>query len=391
MRLAKLFGEIADGEATGAHIVANGQNYLNCGGYGVFFVGAGHPCVVEAVTSQIKRRALSTKLFLDPVLAEASAALANVAPPSFDKIYFTTSGAEAVECAIKLARLHGKWRLVSMDGGYHGKTIGALSLTANGAYQDSFRPLLPDVTHVPFGDLAAIQAYLAEFGPESAIFVEPIQSEAGVVFPPVGYLSRLSELCRIHGAFLVIDEIMTGLGRTGHWWRGIDDSADPDLLLAGKALTGGVMPVAAVIANDRAFEPLDRDPFLHTSTFAGAPVACAAANAAVTVIAEEDLVQRSHSMGQRLLRGLLDVVDSSDSRSAIVQIRGEGLLIGIEFIDPYFAGEFVLGMVESGIVVNHSLNAHPVIRLTPPAIMSPSDEDRLLSTFSKVLKEQIHV
>ncbi|MFD4561392.1 aspartate aminotransferase family protein [Streptomyces sp. NPDC058469] len=375
-----MFGNVVEESARGAEITStDGKNYLNCGGYGVFFVGAGHPRVVAAVRRQAGRLALSTRLFLDPVSGLAAEALTGVAPAGLDRVHFSGSGTEAVEAAVKLARAHGRRRLISMRNGYHGKTLGALSLTAKALYQDPFRPLLPDVHHVPFGDTEALAAALGD-GEDACVVVEPVQSEAGVIVPRPGYLAAVAALCREHHAFLVVDEVMTGLGRLGSWWGCAAEGVRPDVLVTGKALSGGVMPVAATLATQEAFEPFDADPFLHTSTYSAAPIAMAAVSATIGVVRDEGLVERAASIGARLLPALRAV--TADRAPGLVrEVRGAGLLIGIELVDAGAAGEFLLEMVDRGVVINHSLNAHPVVRLTPPAVLSPSQEARLLEAF----------
>lgn len=372
-----MFGNIVEESAQGAEITStDGRTYLNCGGYGVFFAGAGHPRIVSAVQRQAGRLPLSTRLFLDPVSGLAAEALTGVAPAGLDRVHFSGSGTEAVEAALKLARAHGRRRLISMRNGYHGKTLGALSLTANALYQDPFRPLLPDVQHVPYGDTDALSAALGD-GSDACVVVEPVQSEAGVIVPRPGYLPAVAALCRERRAFLVVDEVMTGLGRLGSWWGCAAEGVRPDVLVAGKGLSGGVLPVAATLATQEAFEPFDADPFLHTSTYSGAPIAMAAVSATIGVIRDEGLVERAASIGARLLPALRAVA-AERAPGLVREVRGAGLLIGIELVDAGAAGEFLLEMVDHGVVVNHSLNAHPVVRLTPPAVLSPSQEARLL-------------
>ncbi|MFJ9632277.1 aspartate aminotransferase family protein [Streptomyces sp. NPDC101175] len=378
-RLAAMFGNVVEESARGAEVTcSDGRTYLNCGGYGVFLTGAAHPAVVAAVQRQAARLPLSTRLFLDPVSGPAAEALTGVAPAGLERAYFCGSGTEAVEAAVKLARAHGRRRLVSMRNGYHGKTLGALSLTANPLYQDPFRPLLPDVRHLPFGDPDALAAALAGGGEDACVVVEPVQSEAGVIVPPTGYLAAVAALCREHGAFLVVDEVMTGLGRLGSWWGCAAEGVVPDVLVTGKALSGGVLPVAAMLATQAAFEPFDADPFLHTSTYSGAPIAMAAVTATIGVVRDEGLVERAAAIGARLLPALRAAA-AERAPGLVREVRGAGLLIGIEWADAGAAGEFLLEMVERGVVVNHSLNAHPVVRLTPPAVLTPAQETRLLT------------
>jgi len=377
-RVAAMLNTPVEAGARGATVTTlDGRELLNCAGYGVFFVGAGHPHVLGAVREQLERQALSTRVLLNEPAAQAAAALTAVAPAGLDKVYFCGSGAEAVETAIKIARASGRRRLVSMRDGYHGKTTGALSLTARALYQDPFRPLLPEVAHVPFGDLDALAQVL---GGDTCVVVEPVQSEGGVVLPAPGYLKAVEALCREHGAMLVLDEVMTGLGRLGTWWGADRDGVRPDVLLVGKALSGGVVPVAAALATAEAFAPFDQDPYLHTSTYSAAPLAMAAVRATVEVIQSEGLVERARDLGARLLEGLAKTVAAHIGHLA-VEVRGAGLLIGVELRSGELAAELLMDLLDNDMLVNHSMNAHPVLRLTPPATMTPADESRLLSAF----------
>ncbi len=377
-RLAGLTGGLVEVASDGARVWdATGNEYLDCGGYGVFLLGHRHPAVIRAVVDQIQRHPMATRLLLEPVAAHAAETLAQITPPGLDYVHFVTSGAEATEAAIKLARANGRTSLVSTVGGYHGKTMGALSLTAREFYQAPFRPLLPGVRHVPFGDSTALAAVLGTV-PNCCVVVEPVQGEGGVVLPPAGYLRDVAALCRDHGALLVVDEIQTGLGRLGRWWGADAEDVIPDILLVGKNLSGGVIPVAAMVATAATYAPFNRDPFLHTSTFAGAPVAMAAAAAAVTTIRDEGLVERTRVLGEQLLAGIQDILHGT-CPDLVVDVRGAGLLIGIELADAQLAGELVLEMIERGVIVNHSLNAHNVIRLTPPAVLTAADVDLVLT------------
>ncbi len=377
-RVAAMLNTPVEASARGASVfTTDGRELLNCGGYGVFFLGAGHPAVLAAVREQLDRQALSTRLLLNEPAALAAQALTSVAPAGLTKVHFSCSGAEAVETAIKIARANGRHRLVSMQDGYHGKTTGALSLTARAVYQEPFRPLLPEVTHVPFGDLDALEKVL---GPDVCVILEPVQSEGGVIIPPTGHLKAVQTLCRAHGAMLVLDEVMTGLGRLGAWWGAERDGVRPDILLAGKALSGGLVPVAATLVTAEAFAPLDQDPYLHTSTFSAAPLAMAAVRATVEVIQSEGLVDKARDLGVRLRQGLSEIV-AAHIGHLVAEVRGLGLLIGLEFHAGHHAAEFLMDLLDHNVVVNHSMNAHPVIRFTPPAILDPAGEARLLSAF----------
>lgn len=382
-RIAEMIGGHVEVESAGAWITTSaGRRFLNAGGYGVFIAGARHPIVEEAVVRQLRTHPAGSRMFLEPMAARAAEMLTSLTPPGLDRVHFCGSGTEATEAAIKIARLHGKRRLVSMYGGYHGKTMGALSLTAREAYQDPFTPLLPRVSHVEFGDIDALADELAAHPDEAAVFVEPIQGEAGVIIPAQGYLQQVRELCTQHRALLVVDEIQTGLGRLGSWW-GIDpEGVIPDILLSGKALGGGILPVSAAICSEEVFGILNRDPFLHTSTFSAAPLSMAAVCGAVRAIDEDDLIGRAATLGRRLLAAIDETVQHHLG-PYVHQVRGRGLLIGVEFNEPGMAGEMLVELVLNEVIANFSLNSDWVLRFTPPAILDEHEIKFLLNGIDK--------
>ncbi|GEC08298.1 aminotransferase [Streptomyces spinoverrucosus] len=383
--LGEVLGGMVETSSEGVWVhTSDGRRYLDFGGYGVFILGHRHPAVTAAVHRQIDAHPLATRVFLEPVAARAAEALAAHTPVGLDRVHFVNSGAEATEAALKLARVHGHTALISTTGGYHGKTLGALSATANPLYQDPFRPLLPDSVSVPYGDTEALAQALARFGPRACLIVEPVQGEGGVRIPPPGYLADAGRLCRTHGAFLIVDEIQTGLGRLGSWWGVDTERVSPDVLLVGKGLSGGVVPVAAMVATERAYAPFSRDPYLHTSTFAASPLACAAALAAVQTLDREDVVTRARALGLRLLHGVRAAC-TPYTGGLVRDVRGRGLLIGLELGAEQAVGELILELVGRGVLVNHSLNAGRVLRLTPPAVVTDAE----LGLFRTALSESL--
>jgi putrescine aminotransferase len=382
--LAELMAAPLEVRSAGCHVyAADGADYLDCGGYGVFILGHCHPAVVEAVVRQVRCHPLHTSVLVDPVEAGAARALAAVTPPGLDSVRFTNSGSEATEVALKLARMHRKTHIVSAVNGFHGKTLGSLSATANATYQAPFRPLL-DAATIPFGDAGALERAIA--GREDCcVLLEPVQGEGGVVIPPAGYLRDAVELCRRHGALLVFDEIQAGLGRTGRWWACEHDGAVPDMLLVGKGLSGGVVPAAAVVANAAVYRPFSEDPVLHSSTFAGSPIAMAAAHAAIDTIAREGLVERADVLGRELLERVTAAAAQAAPRM-VREVRGRGLLIGLELVEPSLVIEVMLELLERRVIVNHSFNAHAVLRLTPPALLQPADVTRLIEALTESLR-----
>jgi putrescine aminotransferase len=382
-RVAGILGGQVEVSSSGCVVTdARGDRYLNCGGYGVFLLGHGHPRVVEAVRAQVEQHALSTRLFLDPTQARAAQAVAEVSPPGLDHVYFGTSGADAVEAAVKLARMHGKRRLVCAEGGFHGKTFGALSLCGNPTLTTPFEPLLDGVERVPFGDAAAMERAIADAPGEACVVLEPVQAEGGVRIPPEGYLADVAVACRMHGAMLVVDEIATGLGRVGAWWASEREGVVPDVVLAGKPLGGGVAPVGALLASEEAFAPLDRDPFMHSTTFSASPLVMAAVSATIDVLREEAIPARAEELGRRLTQGLHEALAPAIADGAVSEIRAAGLLIGMEFSDPKLAGNFEIELVSRRVVPNHCLNQHAVVRLTPPATLSDAEVAWLLDAIA---------
>ncbi|WP_434599886.1 aspartate aminotransferase family protein [Streptomyces sp. A5-4] len=385
-RLAEVLGGHVEVESSGAWLTTGeGRRFLNVGGYGVFITGARHPRVVREVERQLRKHPIGTRIFLDPAAARAAELLTSVTPPGLNRVHFSGSGTEAVEAAIKLARLNGRHRLVSMTGGYHGKTMGALSVTARETFQRPFRPLLPNVDHVPFGDVPALVKVLSRYPGEVCVIVEPVQGEGGVVIPPPGYLRAVREVCTEFGALLAVDEVQTGLGRLGAWWGCDVEGVSPDILLSGKALGGAVMPVAATIATEETFAVLDRDPILHTSTFSAAPIAMAAVSGAILAIQEDGLIERAAALGARLTPELERIIAAYLPHHPY-EVRGAGLLIGIEFADPAMAADLFMALIAHDVVANLSLNSDHVVRLTPPATMTDSDVAFLFDRFEQAAR-----
>jgi len=371
-RVADLMGTHVEVRSAGNYVFdERGEQYLDCGGYSVFTLGHCHPALVKAVTEQLGRLPLSTRSLVNPEVAAAAEALSAVTPPGLDFVYFGNSGTEATEAAIKLACLNGKTRLISTQGGYHGKTLGALSVTGRPSFRDPFASLLAPAEFVRFGDAAELEQTLSRTRSNGCVILEPVQAEAGVILPPDGYLRDVEQLCRRYEAFLIVDEIQTGLGRLGTWW-GIDrEGVVPDLLLVGKALSGGVMPVSAVVATSAAYEKLNQSPILHTSTFAGNPLAATAARVTVETIRNENIVPRAHALGEVLLEQLAGLRTSHPR--LVRDVRGRGILIAIELEAEFLAGDFMIEMLKRNVIVSYSLNAHRVVRITPSALLSDAD------------------
>jgi len=381
--LARLVAAPVEVSAAGSKVRgSDGHTYLDCGGFGVFLLGHCHPAVVAAVRQQLECNPLATRLFLNPELAQAAVDVAGITPAGLDYVFLTNSGAEATELGLKLARLAGKRHVIAMHGGFHGKTLGALSVTGRAQYRDPFGPLLPMVDFVPFGDSAALRAALTA---ESAVLLEPVQAEGGVRLPPDGYLRQVRQACTQVGAVMILDEIQSGMGRLGAWWGADLAGVTPDVLLTGKILGGGVMPAGGVVASPRLFAPLNADPLLHSSTFAGSPLAAAAVTATIDVIKAEGLIERTRELGPQVRDLAADAV-TAHCPHLVTEVRGQGLLIGVDFVSADVATEFLIGLLDEHVIPSYSLNSSNVLRLTPPAILDAADLEWLARALTSAAK-----
>lgn len=381
-----VFGGEYEVTSDGNYITTNsGEQYLNCAGYGVHLLGARNPHVVRRVREQLDKHTLSSRIIPDEISVHAAARLAESVPDEeLSKVHFNVSGADATETALKLARANGVTRFITMINGYHGKTFGALSVTAKPLYQDPFRPLLEPVSEVPFGDIEALALELAKPG-RACVIVEPVQGEAGVIIPPDTFLTQVSNLCRENAALLIVDEILTGLGRLGTYWASQVPDVKADMILVGKTLSGGVLPVAAVVARPDVYRPFDNDPFIHTSTFASAPISMAAVLGALEVIEKESVPERAREVGETLLPRLEGL--RVEFPELLSDVRGRGCLFALEASTPGIAGELMMSLVEEHILVNHSLNHSAVLRLTPSAFCTEDEADRIHSAIRNGLAE----
>lgn len=381
--------------ATGPNtlIDTNGKEYLDClGGFGIFNVGHRNPTVVKAVEQQLAKQPLHSQELLDPLRALLAKMLANLAPGDLKYCFFGNSGTESVEAAIKLAKAyqspHGKTAFIATNGGFHGKSLGALSATSKAVFRKPFAPLVPGFRHVPFGDLEAMRdalyASLNTGDGVAAVILEPIQGEGGVILPPADYLPGVRKLCDEVGALLIIDEVQTGMGRTGKMFACEHSGVVPDILCLAKALGGGVMPISATLASEKVFSVLFDNPFLHTTTFGGNPLACAAGIATVNVLLEERLPEQAARVGAYLLQGLQDL--AADYPDLIVTVRGQGLLQAIEFQHNQLGYQFSKGMFDAGILVAGTLINAKTVRIEPPLTFTEPLIDRLLTTADTVLK-----
>lgn len=351
---------------------AAGREYIDCvAGHGVAIVGHCNPAVVEAIRAQAARLITCPEIFYNDRRAELLARLAELAPAGLERTYLCNSGAEAVEAAIKFARLAtGRPGIVAAMRGFHGRTLGALSATWEPKYREPFQPLVPGFGHVPFDNLDRLSE--AVDGQTAAVLLEVVQGEGGVRPASPGYLAGAQEICGRHGALLIVDEVQTGLGRTGKLFACQHHAVAPDLLCLGKGIAGGV-PMGAVLIGARV-PALPQG--VHGSTFGGNPLACAAAVAALEYIVGEDLAGRAERLGQWLLGRLRELASPK-----VREVRGLGLMVGIELrekVQPY-----LVALQERGVL---ALPAGPtVLRFLPPLVIAQADLQQVVATVAAVL------
>ncbi|AZM52218.1 acetylornithine transaminase [Streptomyces sp. WAC 01529] len=354
---------------------ADGKEYVDfVGGIAVNALGHAHPAIVEAVSAQIASLGHVSNLFV----AEPPVALAERLLQLFGRegrVYFCNSGAEANEGAFKIGRLTGRPHMVATDGGFHGRTMGALALTGQPGKQKPFLPLPGEVTHVPYGDVEALRAAVTT--DTAFVIIEPIQGENGVVVPPAGYLRAAREITRATGTLLVLDEVQTGIGRTGHWFEHLaHEGVDPDIVTLAKGLGGG-LPLGATVAFGAAAELFK--PGHHGTTFGGNPVACAAGLAVVETIAAEGLLENTKRAGEKLRDGI-----ESLGHPLVDHVRGSGLLLGIVLTEP-LAPRAQQAAQDAGFLVN--VPAPDVVRLMPPLNVRDDEVDAFLRALSGILDE----
>jgi putrescine aminotransferase len=358
----------------------NGREYLDClGGFGIFNVGHRHPKVVKAVTDQLRRQPLHSQDLLDPLRAMLAKTLSMLTPPQLEFSFFCNSGTEAVEAALKLGRAFNrdKQTIVAATKGFHGKSYGALSASAKAEFRLPFGPMLPNIEHIPFNDLPALRDMMTScraVGEDVGIvLLEPIQGEGGVNIPDDEYLPGVRALCDEFEALLIFDEVQTGMGRTGKMFCYEHYGIVPDLLCLAKAFGGGVMPAGAVVGRRDIFSRIFANPFLHTTTFGGNPMACAAALATINVLIEEKLPERAGVMGERMLAGMRRAIFGFEH--IVVAVRGKGLLMALEFADNDTGFEFGKRMLERGVLVSGTLVNARVIRIEPPLTITEEQAD----------------
>ncbi|HEX9774698.1 MAG TPA: aminotransferase class III-fold pyridoxal phosphate-dependent enzyme [Actinomycetota bacterium] len=355
------------------------------GGFGIYDLGIRHPEVLDAVRAQLDRNPMPTQELLDPFKGMLCRLLASIAPGPSTNAFICNSGTEAVEGAMKIARVaSGRPGFVCAEGAFHGKTLGALSLMGKAAFREPVEPLLGPVWRAPFGDAAAFERLIAAHGAElAAVVLEPIQGEAGAVVPPDDFLPRVRAACDAAGVLLIADEVQTGLGRTGELWASDHWGLEPDIVCVAKSLGGGVMPVGAIVGRAEVWKSLEPNPFLHTSTFGGSPLACAASIASVHVILRDRLWEAAARKGAWLMERLEEL--RSRFPATLAGLRGRGLLIGMVFPDHETGYRVAAELFRRGILVAGTQVSATTIRIEPALTIEQSLLDEVIARLEDVL------
>jgi len=352
---------------------ADGKQYLDfLGGIATNILGHAHPAIVKAVSKQVSILNHVSNFYVHPNAVELAEKLVSMTGDKGAKVFFCQSGAEANEAALKLSRRTGKVRIVAAQGAFHGRTMGALSLTGQPSKREPFLPLIKGVKHVPYGDIEAMRKAVSK--KTAMVIIEPIMGEAGVIVPPADYLQELRALCDAKGALLVIDAVQTGMGRTGDWFGYEYSGITPDVITLAKGLGGG-LPLGAMIALGKAadlFQPGD-----HGSTFGGNPVTTSAGLAAIKFIESQKLLKKVEKQGAYLMQELALI-------PGVAEVRGAGLLLGIE-LEKLKASDIASSLQKAGVLVNA---ANPTtIRLAPALIVSDAQIKKFISVFKKVMSD----
>ena len=352
---------------------ADGKTYLDfLGGIATSILGHAHPAIVKAVTKQVSVLSHVSNFYAHPNAIALAEKLTKMTGDKNAKVFFCQSGAEANEAALKLSRRTGKVRVVAAQGAFHGRTMGALSLTGQPSKREPFLPLIKGVKHVPYGDIDAMRKAITK--KTAMVIIEPIMGEAGVIVPPAEYLQQLRELCDKNGSLLVIDAVQTGMGRTGDWFGYEYSGITPDVITLAKGLGGG-LPLGAMIALGKAadlFQPGD-----HGSTFGGNPVTTAAGLAAIEFIESKKILAKVEKQGAHLMQELALI-------PGVKEVRGAGLLLGIE-LESLKASDVSDAMRSAGVLVN-AANA-TTIRIAPALIVTDAQIDKFISLFRKVIAD----
>ena len=367
----------------------NGKEFIDMlGGFGIYVTGHRHPKVLKAVLDQLNRQGIHSQELIDPLRTYLAHLVALITPGDLQFAFLTNSGTESIEGCLKMAiATTGRHKFIGCIGGFHGKSMGSLGGTSKAFFREPFLPLL-NWSHVPFGDKDALKMMMecCDFSGDriAAVVSEPIQGEGGINVAPPGYLAAARELCDKYGAMLVFDEIQCGMGRSGKMFCCEHDGVVPDLMALGKGFGGGVMPIGATVGTPKTWLKYIENPFLHTTTFGGNPVCCAAAIATINVLLEEDLPAQAAKKGEFLLKNIYDL---AKKYSKVLKLcRGRGLMLGMEFADNELGYEVAKNLFARQILISGTYINARVLRIEPPLVIPQAQLDRFLAMLEESLQ-----
>lgn len=371
----------------------NGEKFIDClGGFGIYTCGHRNPEIMDVVKAQLDHQALHSQELLDPLRGYLAKAVADITPGDLKQCFFTNGGAEAVEMALKLARIAtgGRW-FISTVGAFHGKSMGAISVGGKGTYRVPYTPMVQQIQHVRYGvaeDVENAIKNLQAVGEKVAgVILEPIQGEAGVIIPPEGYLAKVRKICDETGVALVFDEIQTGMGRTGTMWRCEAEGVTPDIMTFGKAFGGGILPITGIICKPKMWtqELIDNPWLLGSPTFGGNPLCCAAAIATIKYMLEKDIPGVCKKKGELLKAGLEKL--AAKYPKLIYEVRGTGLMLAVEFVTCEIGYETSKGLFARGVMTAGTLVNAKTIRFEPTAVISEQDISDVIERMDAALAD----
>ena len=363
----------------GSHVWDTDNNeYIDCmGGYGVALVGHRNERVVNAIKSQIDKVITVHSSFYNKTREEFLQTLIDIAPSGLSQVHLNNSGAESIEAAIKFARkFTGKKKMVAMKGSYHGKSMGALSLTFNPKYREPFQPLVEKVSFSPYGDVNALRDVVDK--DTAFVILEPIQGESGIHVPPEGFLQEVRKICNENDSLLIFDEIQSGLGRTGSMWASEHWKTVPDIMCLAKGIAGGV-PMGATLVRPDILAVMKKGE--HSSTFGGNPLACAAGTATLHALTQDGLIENAKSMGEKFSHGLEEL---KSKHKIIREVRGKGLMIGVEL--KFEVKDILMEGIKNGLLLLYS--GRNILRFLPPLVISEEDTVKTLQILDELLTNE---
>ncbi len=370
-----------------------GHEFIDClGGFGIYTCGHRNPEILKTVKAQLDRYALHSQELVDPLRGYLANTLAKITPGDLQYCFFTNGGAEAIEMALKLARLAtgGRW-YISTIGAFHGKSLGAISMGGKGAYREDYLPMIQQVQHVEYGNAEAMETAIKNLqtvGEKvAAVIIEPIQGEAGVIIPPDGYLKKVREICDKYGVAMIADEIQTGMGRCGTMWRCEHEGVTPDIMTYGKAFGGGIMPITGIIARPNMWgqKLIDNPWILGSPTFGGNPLACAAALSTIKFMLENDVPKMAKEKGDYFMKKLGEL--KAKYPTVLKEIRGAGLLICMEFPEAEVGYAVTKGLFARKVMTAGTLVNAKTVRIEPPAVLSYETIDTVIARLDESIAD----